>query len=679
MEKTKKRWFIWRRLRRIGIAAACLLVLSAGALAGLDYAYPFPLERLESWPASPRITDRAGRTMLERVAGDGQWRLPVALADISPHVIDATIATEDKRFYSHGGVDFRAALRASWQNVCGLRVVSGASTLSMQVCRMMDDRPRTLWSKAVESFRAWQLERLYTKDQILQTYLNLAPYGHNIRGIEAASLMYFGKHAKDLSLAEAAMLAGLPQSPNRYQPIRHADRAAQRCKVVLARMRQAGMITPRQREQALAEGAVAKLHPHQILAPHAAWLALSQRPNGGRTTIDLSIQAQLERLCAEQSAALPEDSDIAAIIVDIPTSCILAMVGSLDASKAFDGQVNGVTAWRSPGSALKPFLYAAAFETRRLGPDSTVYDVPIHRTGWSPANFDKVFNGPLPAAEALRRSLNVPAILVAEGVGLGRCCGVLESAGLRLPGDVESRGGLAIVTGGIEVRLLDLTAAYATLGRRGKYLPLRLLADQPIFPPRQVIEPDVCLALDDILSSRRRRPRGMEQLAGDHVPWFMWKTGTSSARRDAVAVGHNGRYAIGVWVGRFDGQGDGAFIGAEAAEPLLAQAFALHGLRMDVDPPPPPSWETRFPLAPPAELDCPVKITYPHEGAVFMALGDHAIVQPVVNRDEGLTWFLNGLLIEPRQAQRLILPRGRHELRCTDVGGNNSSVRFLIK
>ena len=678
-DKPRLRKRIWRLCRRLALGSACLLLLAAVLLAILWQVYPFPLERLENWPASPRVTDRDGQTLLERVGKDDQWRRPVSLADISPHVLRATVAAEDKRFYSHSGVDARAAMRAAWQDLTALRTVSGASTITMQVCRMMDDRPRTLWTKAVESFRALQLERLYSKEQILQTYLNIAPYGRNIRGVEAASLAYFGKHAKDLSLAEAATLAGVPQSPHRYQPDRHADLAAQRRKAVLTRMQQEGMISAEQVQQALAEAPVAMRRVQGVRAAHAAWMAMAQRPGGARTTIGLATQGLLERLCAEHASALPEGSDLAAVVMDIPTGEIRALVGSLDASRATDGQVNGVTAWRSPGSCLKPFVYAAAFEARCLGPDSIVYDVPICRAGWSPSNFDQTFGGPIPAAIALRRSLNVPAILVAEGVGLARCRGLMESAGLRLPPDAESRGGLAVVTGGIEVRLLDLVTAYATLGRGGKYMSPSLLADRPVASPHQAIDPGVCQAVNDILSSRNRRPVGMEDLPAEQVPWFAWKTGTSSARRDAWAVGHNGRYAVGVWVGRFDGQGNGAFVGAEAAEPLLAHLLASKPLRCDADPPPPPTWLVRFPLPKPIELAADLKILYPSPGAVFLAIGGQAIVQPKVNRQAGLNWFLNGTIVEGDRAGRLVLPHGRYELRCADVEGGSACVKFTVQ
>lgn len=675
-----RRWR--RRLKRCALATAVFVVLSAAILTVLWFVFPFPIQRLENWPASPLVTDRAGRPMLELVDKDGQWRFPVPLGRISPHLIAATIAAEDKRFYDHHGVDLVAGLRACGQNIAAFRTVSGASTLTMQVCRMMDDRPRSLWSKSVESFRALQLERVYSKDRILETYLNIAPYGRNIRGAEAAAMAYFGKHADELSLAEAATLAGLPQSPNRLRPDKHPEAAAGRAKVVLARMVEAGMISHRQMDDALAEPVIAAHHRDMPRAAHAAWMALAQRPSGGQTTIDPALQAEAERLLSEQARSLPDGTEAAIVIIDISTGRLAALVGSRDPANA---QVNGAIAWRSPGSALKPFIYAAAFESRRLGPDSTVYDIPIHRAGWSPANFDKSFSGQLPTAEALRRSLNVPAILVAEGVGLPRCVGTVESAGVKLPPTAASRGGLAIVTGAIEVRLLDLTNAYATIGRGGVRKAPALFTDETPRPVA-VLDPAVCATLDDILSSRNRRPHGMEDMQPDQVPWLSWKTGTSSSRRDALAVGHNRRYAIGVWVGHLSGSPDAALLGAETAEPLLARLFSLPNVRNDAEPPAPAELAVSFPLPPPAEVGESLKITYPRNGAVFLSLGGQAVVRPDINRcvpvatdaTAGPNWFLNGMFLEPSRAERLVLSPGRYELRCTH-GGESAAVRFVVK
>jgi membrane carboxypeptidase/penicillin-binding protein PbpC len=288
----------------------------------------------------------------------------------------------------------------------------------------------------------------------------------------------------------------------------------------------------------------------------------------------------------------------------------------------------------------------------------------------------------LPAADALRRSLNVPAILVAEGTGLSRCIGLIEAAGIALPGRAAARSGLAVVVGASEVTLLDLTNGYATLGRGGIRQRARLFLDEPDDPVR-VLDVNVCAALDDILSSGRRRPHGTEDAA--QVPWFMWKTGTSSGRRDAWAVGHNGRFAVGVWVGRFSGAGAAALVGAGAAEPLLAALFCSPLLRAEHEPVPPMPWAVRHPLTPPAEVAGPLRILSPADGSTFLASGTQAVIHPRANQGpripslRELTWFLNGMLVAPEQVERLVLSRGTYELRCTDGTGNTAAVRFLVR
>ncbi|MBN1343281.1 MAG: transglycosylase domain-containing protein [Phycisphaerae bacterium] len=746
--------------RRLAIAAGAAVIAAVAVLAITWRAYPFPLDRLERWPASPLVTARDGTTLLTLVGDDDHWRFPVPLDQMSPWLPLATKAVEDERFDSHPGVDPIALVRAIGQNLSAARVVSGASTLTMQICRMMDDRPRTLRAKLVESFRALQLERRQDKNAILETYLNIAPYGGNVRGVEAASLVYFGKRSADLSLAEAALLAGLPQSPSRYRPDRHPDRAKRRRNVVLARMLETGAITEPQRAAASDEPVALSRPQPSRLAPHTAWLALHRRPAGGQTTIDPDIQRAAASLAHEHAATLPDGSDLAVVVIDIATADVVAMIGSANVADPTDGQVNGAVAPRSPGSALKPFVYAAAFETQSLNDESTVYDVPIHRAGWSPTNFDGRFAGELPAAEALRRSLNVPAILVAESTGLARCIGQIEAVGVKLPDDARQRGGLAVVVGAVEVTLLDLTNAYATLARTGIRKAPRLFLDDPTDtpgdPPAQTassgvashrlvssgvarvrtktelplsectpskmrhrtsarppaapcsvpcqnahpplsrvtpnatpnafaenaasaLEPNVCRMIDDILSSRRRRPAGTADLDPRQIPWFMWKTGTSSGRRDAWAVGHNHRFAIGVWVGRFSGLGSPTFVGAQAAEPLLARLFAQPALRNDQDPTPPTRWPARTTLRPPDSQDQPLRIATPHNGATFIAIDGESVIHPKANRPAPLTWFLNGTLLPPAQANRLVLPPGHYTLQCVDVRGGSARTTFDVR
>jgi penicillin-binding protein 1C len=690
--KTPRRGRVRKWLTRVAVALTGLLLLCGIALAVLWYACPFPISRLDHWPVSPKVTDRNGVPLLMRTSPDEQWRFPVALDEMSPWLTQATIAVEDRRFRRHPGVDLRAVTRAAMQNLVARRTVSGASTLTMQICRMMDDRPRTLWAKLVESFRAMQLERIRSKDEILACYLNLAPYGRNFRGVEAASWAYFGKRAKDLSLDEAALLAGLPQSPSRLRPDRFPQAARKRRASVLRRMASLGMISERQRRRAEQAEIALSRRTAASLASHAAIWALKMLPEGGRTTLDAGVQREVERLAAEHAAGLPEGSDLAILVLDIARREVISMVGSADPNDPVDGQVNGALAWRSPGSALKPFIYAAAFEARRLAPESIVYDVPIHRAGWSPENFDRSFVGELTAGQALRRSLNVPAILVAEGVGMHRCVGLMEAAGVRFqtrrsPG---SRGGLALAVGAVEVRLLDLTNAYATLGAGGVRMSPRLFADEAratvdaINAARsgasaRVLDPKVCAAIDEVLSSRRRRPRSLEAFTPGNVPWFMWKTGTSSGRRDAWAVGHNRRFAVGVWVGRFCGTGRPEYVGSEAAEPLLAQLFLLPCLRARRPPVPPMPWRVARPLHKPVDLGGALRVLAPHDGATFLAVSGDTTIHPQANGSGELTWFLNGTLLAHGPVRRLVLTPGQYRLRCVDLAGNGNEVEFTVR
>jgi len=665
-----------RILKRLSTAAALLVFVLGSGFVLTWYLCPFPAARLKKWSASPTVLDVKGRPMLTLVGSDEQWRFPVPLDAISPWLIQATIAVEDERFRRHPGVDPWAILRAAGQNLGAGRIVSGASTLDMQICRMMNDQPRTYRAKIVEAFRALQLNRLMSKAQILELYLNVAPYGGNVRGVEAAALRYFGKRAKDLSLSEAALLAGLPQSPSRYRPDRHLDTARQRQRGVLRSMLRKGQIDEQQCAEALSSPVVVCRSPRSRRAIHASFLALHRRPGGGRTTLDLDIQDPVERLAYDHLESLSEGTELAVVVIDVAEAAIVAMVGSGDPHDPIDGQVNGVLAKRSPGSALKPFIYAAAFERERLNGDSLVYDIPIARGAWTPSNFDRTHTEQITAAEALRRSLNVPAILVAEGIGLARCCGVLESSGVRLPPDAQKRGGLALAVGGIEVSLLDMTHAYATLGRRGIRRQPRLFADESSTSVR-ALKPRVCAAISDILSSRKRMPSG-DVAQGQNTPWFMWKTGTSSGRRDAWAVGHNMRYAIGVWVGRFRGTGRLEYVGALAAEPLLQSLFALPGLCLDSDPPKPDAIRVSRPLPVPRELAEELRITAPGMGETFIACGETALVHASSNRDAGNLWFVNGKLEGKGRTQRLVLPPGVYELSCVEPQGSSSTVTFTV-
>lgn len=728
--RRRRRWAI-----RLAAGAALLGVAASAGLAVAWVTHPFPESRLERWDRTRTVTASDGTPLLQLVGRDEQWRTPLPLAAHSPWLAAATVAVEDRRFREHHGVDPWAVGRAAWQNLTSGRVVSGASTLSMQVCRMMDDRPRTFESKAIEAFRAVQLERLRSKDQILEHYLNVAPYGGNVRGAAAAARRYFGKPADRLSLAEAALLAGLPQSPERLRPDRHPEAARARRTTVLTAMLEAGLITEDQRAEADAEpvrvlarggGGVGDPAATAPLAPHAAWMALADRPAGGRTTIDPPVQRMLQEAVAEHRRTLPPGTDIAVVVLDVARSSIVGLVGSADPNDPADGQVNGVLARRSPGSALKPFIYAAAMDAGRLAADSPLPDAPIDRGGWRPENFDRRFRGTVSTTEALQASLNIPAILVAEEIGLVRCLGLMEAAGLSLPADAASRGGLSIAVGGIDVSLLELTNAFATIARGGERRTPRLLADaegadgaenaegagaSPA-SPAIAFSPEVADAITDILGSHRRRPFAGGEVLEHAGGWFAWKTGTSSARRDAVAVGHNGSHAIGVWVGRFAGGGDVVFTGRTAAEPLLARLFTDPRLAVleppaDLAPSLPvarplavslaaagstPSSSAPSPPAATATATVRVRIESPRDGDRFIAWNGPVSVPLLARRVDAATgiatpaaaagtWLLDGRPIAPGVGGGdgvVQLEPGRYELLFVDAARRVDRVRFTV-
>lgn len=670
--RTHRRLRRW--LRRIALSLACILLLGILSLLTLNALFPFPLEKLDQRPSSPVVTARGGEEILSITGRDGHWHMPVQLSHVSCWMTQATIAVEDQRFEDHPGIDPVAACRAAIQNATNLRVVSGASTLTMQLCRMASPRPRTMAAKAVESFRALQLERLKSKDEILACYLNAAPYGGNLRGVQAAARRYFNKSAADLSLAEAALLAGLPQSPERYRPDRHLESAKRRRDFVLSRMNACGMIDKATLDATQNEPVACTTTQTTNVSRGVAWAALARRPLGGQLTIDWPLQLEIERLIARNASLLPAHTQIAAAVIDIDAAEIRAWVGSIGDRHYHDSQVDGVLAKRSPGSALKPFIYAAAFESGRLAPSSLVHDLPVNREGWEPRNFEPVHAGSIRADEALRRSLNVPAILITEQVGLSRCAGVIRSAGIDLPAAMVSRAGLSLAVGGVEVSLLDLTNAYGTIGRGGVRRTPRLFADDAS-PASRVLDQQTCSTLDDILSNAHRSAGTMSQAA---PTWFMWKTGTSSGRRDAWAVGHNRRFAIGVWVGRFSGAGNYEYVGKCAAEPLLATLFTLPALATTDAPDHTPTLIATRELPPPPEAAVPVRIVSPAPGARYIAIGPTVEIHPRANRDEGIFWFLNGEAIDRNSTPAIHARVGRNELLCSDATGQADRIVFDV-
>lgn len=668
-----KRWF-----RYIARVLGSTLALATVAFLVSWWRVPPVVDDGSQTATSLRIEDRQGQALLRQVGVDEQWREPIALESMGCHLPAAVMAVEDERFLTHLGVDPIATTRAVFQNLRHAEVVSGASTLTMQVCKMLDPAPRTLRTKWIEAIRALKYEREHQKDEVLELWLNIAPFGSNLRGVRAASLHWFGVEPANLHLAEAALLAGLPQSPERLRPDRNPEAALKRRNHVLDRMLIEHWIDEQAHAEAVRQPIRLFEHPRNEAVPDAVgFLAAQQRPRGGTTTIDPELQENTKTLIHEHLPRLPEGTDVAAVIIETATNNLVALVGSANRGDPQDGWVNGATALRSPGSALKPFLYATAYESGRFSPESEIPDRRINREGWTPNNYHRTFDGLVTAREALQRSLNVPAILITEAVGVSKNVAGLRKLGLSLPENATERGGLALAVGGLEVSLLDLTNAYATLARSGAHAPVRMFQDDQERQEHLVFSPETCAHLNHDLASWRHAPAGMDELPPRDRPWFMWKSGTSSGHRDAWALGHNGEFAIGFWVGHFHGEGDPAFVGREAAGPLLADAFT----RLVPAAPPPPTPEplaVERPYAFDEELLDHVgpRIITPAEDLVMECQG--AYHQPVRGEGEGLHWFLNGKRFE-LDGEHVRLEPGSHRLVLVDQQGRRDVRKIVVQ
>jgi penicillin-binding protein 1C len=540
---------------------------------------------LASFPESVRVYDGRGELLREQVGDDGMRAAWQDLDAMSPLVIQATLAVEDARFHDHDGIDRVAVARASWDALRSGRLVSGASTITMQLARLLQPSQKNLGGKIYEMVRARRLERALSKRAILEQYLNRAPYGAGSIGVEAASRRYFGKRSALLSLAEAALIAGLPKGPSRLNPLRYPQRAKERQRHVLARMLEVGMISRAEHDRAVAEALVYAGKPPRLTAMHftdhvLAGLSPAARKGAVQTTLDRGLQQDVEAAVSDhvRSLALGNLGNAAVIVVDNRDCAVLAMVGSVDYWAEPDGAVNGALAPRQPGSTLKPFTYALAFEQGH-SPASVVADIET-RYGdadgalFAPQNFSKKFSGPVLMGDALGRSLNVPAIRVAERVGPEALLERLRQLGMSSLTRSAAHYGLGLTLGNGEVTLLELVQGYAALARRGVSCQARFLAEAPASPdtaePRAVLSPEVSYLVTDILSdeSLRIAAFGPGNALLLDFPVAV-KTGTSSNWRDSWAIGYTERFTVGVWSGNFDGSSMNHLAGASGAGPLF--------------------------------------------------------------------------------------------------------------
>jgi penicillin-binding protein 1C len=559
-----------KAVRFLWITASAGVVLFAAAW----FAFPFPREILQTYPASVTLTDVEGQPLRIRLGPGGLDCRPVYQPERDDWIAMAIVAAEDQRFWSHPGVDVLAIGRAIRQNVfCG-RTVSGASTLSTQTMRLSQPRRRTLITKAIEAFRALQMERIFSKKDILAQYLNRAPFGSNIVGIEAASRRYFRKSPKELSLAEAALLAGLPQSPSRLRPDRHLDRARRRQGYVLERMVAGGMISDAQRRDAIRQPLAIRANPYPFRAPHFSDLASRSSADGRyeiRTTLDSSLQ-QVAEDAVERAMAELEPAGVrggAVVILDVQDHAVRALVGSPDFFERSAGQYNAAVAVRSAGSTLKPFAYALAFDRGIVTPQTTLFDVPKLFRDYEPENFDETCRGRVSARDALILSLNMPAIDIERRVGQTMLYDTLRRLGLDTLNRPAANYGLGLVLGNGEVTLLSLANAYACLARGGDYEPCRILEDQALGHHTRVFSPEACWLIAEALGGGERSMDAVGHAADVRLPPLAWKTGTSAGFRDAWTVAYNRDYVVAVWFGNPDGAPSDSLVGCRAATPVV--------------------------------------------------------------------------------------------------------------
>ncbi len=568
------------KFKRLAWAAA----ISAALVLALDLAFPLPRQaRPDPGSASGQSTlivlAEDGTPLRSWASADGALRHPVAIRDVSPLYLQALLNYEDRSFYWHPGVNPIALARAAWQWARHGHIVSGGSTLTMQVARLVDPAVagRSVASKLRQILRALQLEMHLSKDEILTLYLNEAPMGGMIEGVEMASRAYLGKPSKDLSPAEAALLTAMPQSPSRLRPDRAAARAQAARDKVLDRMRSRGVWDAVTVADAKLERVFAPPLRAQWLAPLAAERLRQQRKAGEgaliQTTLDAGLQARLEQVLVDRLGTLPEKVSIAALIVENGSAEVRAYAGSADFSDASRAaHVDMVRGLRSPGSTLKPFLYAMALDQGLIHSESLLIDAPQNFGGYAPGNFQADFSGPVSVSEALQRSLNVPAVDVLDRIGPERFAAHLRQAGLRLRLPANAQPNLSLILGGGSTNLEELVGAYTALARGGVAAKPRLRESEPLVETPLMSE-GAAFIIREILENGGRPGAPFRESEAR----VAWKTGTSFGFRDAWAVGVTDRYTIGIWMGRPDGTPNPGHFGANSAAPLMKDIAASLG------------------------------------------------------------------------------------------------------
>ena len=555
-------------LKKIVLWSTCGLLLAVAVLWLADRLWPLPLPKDDL----ARVVLAEDGTPLWRFAdANGVWRYPVQTDEVSPYYLEALLTYEDRWFYQHPGVNPLALGRAAWQNLSGGRVLSGGSTLSMQVARLLDPHERTLPGKLRQLWRTAQLEWHLSKAEILNLYLNRAPFGGTLQGVAAASWAYLGKSPQQLTRSEAALLAVLPQAPSRLRPDRHPERAQVARDKVLRRLAEYQVWPQGAVDEALEEPLLLAPRLEPSLAPLLARrLNRPHSPPLIRTTLDANLQRRLEDLLLGWRARLPEHTSAAILVVETDNMAVRAYLGSVDINDARRfGHVDMISALRSPGSTLKPFLYGMAMDAGLIHSESLLQDVPRRYGDYRPGNFSMGFSGPVSASSALALSLNLPAVQLLEAYGPKRFAADLRNGGVPLSLPALAEPNLALILGGAGSRLEDLVSGYSALARGGKSANLRLQPQDELVE-RRMLSPGSAWIIRRILSGQARPDRDPTAELVQR-PSLAWKTGTSYGFRDALAIGVGPRYLIGVWIGRPDGTPVPGQFGLASAAPLMLQ------------------------------------------------------------------------------------------------------------
>ena len=564
--------------KRLSVTKKVILCILAFLVTGYIFCLPRHLFHV---PYSTVVTDRNEELLGARIASDGQWRFPPR--NTTPEKIKECLITfEDKHFYHHWGVNPFAIGRAFYQNVKNKRIVSGGSTLTMQTIRLARNESRTFREKLIEMIWATRLEFRASKEEILSMYISHAPFGGNVVGLDAAAWRYFGHSADDLSWAESAMLAVLPNAPAMIHLSKGRKTLLDKRNRLLKQLLEKKTIDSSTYELAISEPLPDEPHPLPQIAPYLVSRFYQER-NGeySRSTINKGIQTQIEDLAERWSNEFRRSDirNLAILVIDIPSNQVVAYCGNVHFDRKQGGnQVDVIQAPRSTGSILKPFLYYAMLQEGSLLPDMLLPDVPVNINGFTPQNFSMQFEGAVPASEALARSLNIPAVTMLQRYGVPKFHSFLQQIGLKTINRSSSHYGLSLILGGAEATLWDVTNAYAMMGRSLLQLPQRscslLLPTSRITESTDPFQPGAVWQTFDALKEVNR-PEEIDWKSIPSMQTIAWKTGTSYGFRDAWAVGVTPRYAVGVWVGNATGEGKPGLVGAQTAGPVLFDIFNL--------------------------------------------------------------------------------------------------------